>query len=250
MSKTPVGLRIQSGGSMLDLDLAHSHGVGHLADNFCSHPLQDQRGFFLLAFLMLLPRHGLYGLHANGVVKNDTGCLIVGGSGHGKTTLTLSLIREGWHYVSDDALVLQRNPLGIEARAFRRWFACSQETINHFPELGRAASDAWPTRDGKHTVDLESVYSGQFSTHCKPRLLLFPQITGKPHTQLVPLDATRAMIALMQQSLGLVVGQPVVSRQLEILKQLVAQARSYRLLLGRDAYQDPTTVENLVRSAQ
>jgi hypothetical protein len=250
ISKTAAGFYIHSEGSFLDLDLLHSRGVGYLADNFWGRPPQSQHSFFVRFFLMLLPRHGLYGLHANGVVKDDLGCLIVGNSGHGKTTVTLSLIRQGWHYVSDDALMLGRTSLEIQALAFRRWFACTQETVGYFPELSLAVGEVWRTQDGKRTVDLKTIYPGQFTSHCKPQLLLFPRITERSHSQLVPLDATRAMIALMQQSPGLTVGQPVVSRQLDVLRQLVNQARSYQLLLGRDAYQDPTAVEKLASSAQ
>ena len=250
ISNTVAGFYIQSEGSFLDLDLLHSRGVGYLADNFWGRPPQSQHSFFLRFFLMLLPRHGLYGLHANGVVKDDLGCLIVGNSGHGKTTVTLSLIRQGWHYVSDDALMLGRTSLEIQALAFRRWFACTQETVGYFPELSLAVGEVWRTQDGKRTVDLKAIYPGQFTSRCKPRLLLFPQITEKSHSQLVPLDATRAMIALLQQSPGLVAGQPVVSRQLDVLQQLVNQVSSYQLLLGRDVLYDPAAVEKLVKSAQ
>lgn len=250
ISKTATGFQVQSDGSFLDLDLSSSRGVGYLADNFWGRPAQSQHSFFLRFFLMILPRHGLFGLHANGVVKDDLGCLIVGNSGHGKTTVTLSLIRQGWHYVSDDALMLHRVSPSIQVLAFRRWFACTQETMSCFPELSLAAGDVWRTQDGKRTVDLETIYPGQFTSHCKPRLLLFPRITEKSHSQLIPLDATRAMIALLEQSPGLVAGQPVVSRQLDVLQQLVNQARSYQLLLGRDVLYDPAAVDNLVKSTQ
>ena len=37
----------------------------------------------------------------------DTGVLLVGDCGAGKTTLSLSLIKAGWRYVGDDSVMLQ-----------------------------------------------------------------------------------------------------------------------------------------------
>jgi hypothetical protein len=41
-------------------------------------------------------------LHSGAVSRGGQAALLVGSSGHGKTTLTLELVRRGWRFLSDD----------------------------------------------------------------------------------------------------------------------------------------------------
>jgi hypothetical protein len=56
----------------------------------------------------LLTSTPLLGIHA-GVVEGPDGLVVVPGeSGHGKTTLVAALVQQGWGYVSDEVLALDR----------------------------------------------------------------------------------------------------------------------------------------------
>ena len=247
--KRKSGFHLNCGASTLDLDLSHSQGTGLLDEGFWRYPQADQREFFLLSFLMLLRPHGLFGLHANGVVKENVGCLIVGNSGQGKTTLTLGLIQAGWRYLSDDALMLRNTLDYVEALAFRRGFSCTRDTANFFPEL-KGATDALFSANDKKLVDIEALYPDGFTNYCQPRMLVFPRIIGAAHTQLIPMDETQAITALIQQSPGIMVERMTVKQQLATLNQLVQQSCSYQILMGADVYQTPEAVSDLLWSAQ
>jgi hypothetical protein len=248
---TRQGFHLQCGSSVLDVDVSSGRGAGVLDERFWSQPLQDQREFFLLSLIMLVRSYGRYALHANGVAKEDTGFLIVGNSGCGKTTLTISLLREGWCYLSDDAVMLGRTARGIEAQAFRRGFSCAPDLAAHLP-AGSAAVEGSPClSDGKRLVDPDSLFPGRFRPRCSPQVILFPRLSGRRLSQLVPLDQTGALLGLIQQSAGLMTGRTSVAhQQLELLKDLVQQASSYQLLLGSDAYQDPASVARLLWEAR
>ena len=244
--KTPTGFYLECGDSELNLDLSRNQAVGMLNPTFWDYPLAEQREFFLLSFLMLFRKHGLYGLHANGVLKEETGLLIVGGSGCGKTTLTLSLIQAGWHYLADDALTLRHSPGGIEALPLRRGFSCTAQTTARFPKLHVAAVEAPLLADSKKLVTLEALYPERFTARCVPQVLLFPKIGGRQQSQLIRVNKTKAMMALIQQSPGIMIDQSEVVQQLALLKQLVEQANCYQLLLGRDVYEAPAAVSDLL----
>jgi ABC-type Fe3+/spermidine/putrescine transport system ATPase subunit len=220
--------------------------MGIIDHVFWASALEDKREFFLLSFLMLLCPHGRYGLHANCVVKEKTGLLIVGGSGCGKTTLTVGLLSAGWSYLADDALMLRRVSRGIEALALRRGISCTPQTAAYFPELRITDQETPVLAEGKRWVAAEPLCSGRFSHLCFPRILLFPQVTARKHSQLMPLDETRAMIGLIQQSPGIMCDKPLVRKQLETLSLLINQSISYQLLVGTDVYEDPTAVSNLL----
>lgn len=248
--KTREGFYLQSGASDLNLNLLSGSGVGLLAEEFWQHPLQDQREFFLLSLAMLLRRQGLYGLHASGLVKEGRGLLIVGSSGVGKTTLTLGLVREGWTYLSDDALMLRKDSEDITALAFRRGFSCTPATVMHFPELSDPGMATWPLKDGKRLVDIDSLYRGRFTSRCHPQVVLFPQIVAQPHSQLVPVDKTTALISLIRESVVINADHAEVRKQLEVLKLLLQQVVSYQLLTGTDVYQNPAAVSEVIWAAR
>jgi hypothetical protein len=207
----------------------------------------DQRDFLLLGLLMLLQPHHLYGLHANGIVKEDMGVLLVGDSGAGKTTLALSLIHAGWHYLADDALVLHRQPSGIEALALRRSFSCTAETAARFPVLGTAALSTGLPAGPKRVVDLSDLFRGRFCPRCVPRVLLFPLIVEERHSRLAPMEETASLLALVRQSAGILTSPERAHGQLAVLAQLVQQARSYRFLMGSDIWQGPALAAPLLQ---
>lgn len=120
----------------LILDLSASRTVGILHNDFWSPLLQEQREVFLFSFVLLLGQHGLYGLHATRMAKGGTAIFIAGASGCGKTSLTLSLAREGWRYSCDDTLMLRDVAGGIETLAILGAFSCGRVMNSQVPELG------------------------------------------------------------------------------------------------------------------
>lgn len=57
----------------------------------------------------------LLALHAGGIARGDKAMLLVGESRSGKTTLTAALLGEGWDYLSDDMILIERNSLTAKA---------------------------------------------------------------------------------------------------------------------------------------
>ncbi|MCC6180118.1 MAG: hypothetical protein IT305_32790 [Chloroflexi bacterium] len=244
--RTERGSFVQSGASTLDLDLVTGSGVGGLGGGFWAQPLHRQRGFFLIGLLSLLHARERFGLHAGAVTRGGGGCLFVGPSGSGKTTLTAALVRQGWSYLSDDALVLSANSDGIAAHAFRRGFSCVPTIAAHFTELRDALVRSPVLPGGKRLVDADPVYPDRFTPRCVPRTILFPRIVSEPHSRLVPLDETAAMVGLLEQSPGIARSRASAHRQLAVLRRLVQQASGYRLLLGADLLADRGAVPRML----
>ena len=256
IQKTARGFFLACGASALDLFLSEGVGTGYLDETFFSRSVYHQREFFLLSLLMLLRPRGLYGLHANGLVDErggveggaeKSGVLIIGQSGSGKTALTLSLVRAGWRYGSDDATLLRDGEGGVEARAFRHGFSCTDETVARFPEL-KAAPLLYHAQ-GKRVLDISAAFPDRFAPSCRPRLLLFPKVTPREDSQLLPMSQTDALVALMQGSAGIMTDKAVSKVQLEVLKKLVEGSSAYRVLSGRDVLGRPQAVSKLLQAA-
>lgn len=237
------------GRSVLDIEPAQSRVTGFLDDGFRDMPPACQRVFLFLPFLTLFPRHGLYGVHANGLADGGVGYLIAGDSKHGKTTLSLALLREGWNYLSDDTVMLRASLRGVEALSFRRGFACDEETAARYPELAHSA-DPMSWKKGKVLLDVEHVYAGRRLEHCHPGVVIFSEIGTGACTELLPLDQTSAFTRLVRHSPFTLQSASEVQRHAQILRGLVSQAHCYRLRLGADVYRAPATVSRLLREIQ
>ncbi|MCB0064361.1 MAG: hypothetical protein KDE19_19690 [Caldilineaceae bacterium] len=213
-----------------------------LAPEFWCYSLAEQRDFFMRGLLLLVRGKKRYGLHANGVVKEEAGMLVVGPSGHGKTTLTLSLVQAGWRYLGDDVAVLHATGDGIEALALQQGFACTPQTTHFFPQLPTAAAQQLDTVRHKRWLPLHAHQAGQLVTACSPQVLLFPTIVDAAESRLVPLDETQTLLRLMEQSAALLIEADTAAQQMTTLQQLGDQTRSYQLLAGRDVYMNPAAV--------
>ena len=244
VTRTETGFNLCCGASQLRVSPGSADALfsAHcfLASDFGTYSPFEQREFFLLGLLMLLRPLGRYGLHACGLERYGTGLLLVGASGSGKTTTSLNLMRQGWRYLSDDAVLLtERADSTVQASAFRQGFSCTPETLEHFPELSGSSEFGDP--GGKRVV----YPGGNFTSTCIPSLIVFPHLSAG-ETRLRPLTASQSLIRLCQQSAGIMTDTAVSQGQLKVLRTLVRQARSFELHLGQDTLANPGLTDTLI----
>ena len=129
MWQTKRGFYLEGKFASLDIDLTRHQGIGVLAEEFWQIPMAEQREFLIMGMLQLFSQHNFYGLHANGIVKHGKGTLILANPGSGKTTLALTLVRAGWQYVADDAVLIHQTHDRVDALAMRRGFSVSPSNV-------------------------------------------------------------------------------------------------------------------------
>ena len=74
-------------------------------------------------------------VHAACVAKGDSGLLICGTKGRGKTTLVMKFLREGYSFVADDSVLLQLRNNKLVVHPFPRTLKINQEDLKKFPKL-------------------------------------------------------------------------------------------------------------------
>ena len=199
----------------------------------------------LLSIFLLLRRHRFFSLHAAALVYGDVGLLAPAASGSGKSTLACNLLRSGWHFLSDDTVLLRPTVQGVAAYAFRIHFSLREDSRALFPEF----VPHWqkPTdREIKRWVPVKKLYPDQAADACLPRVLVFPELSGGTHSRLVPLSNVDAMYRLAAQSALALFGRDTAQEHLALLSRLVAQASCYRLLATRDLLDDPDRSHQLL----
>ncbi len=153
---------LTDGLSIFQLDPQAGTGIVTLHRSFKEKSLLSKYNFFLIGLIHLLAPWGFYDLHAAALVRDEIGYLFLGESGSGKSSAALSLAHQGWHYVSDDALLVRPSADGVEALSFRKKFFIDPVLTSHYPEIVPYLEES-TSREDKRFFDVESVYPGRFS---------------------------------------------------------------------------------------
>jgi HPr Serine kinase C-terminal domain len=242
---------LTDGASLLHLQPTQGRAEAQLAPSFGEKPVLLQRQFWAFGVLKLLRPRGFYSLHGAGIVsRHGVGLLLIGASGCGKSTLTLGLVRRGWEYLSDDALLLHQQPAGVEAFALRRHCYVDAAAAAAYADLplGEEVTDTVGGR--RRRVCIRTAFPGQARSKCLPQVLLFPRIVPHAHSILVPAERPRALGLLLAQSGPQLFDHITMPQHLNVLKQLVQQSSCYELQAGLDLYHEPLILVSLLRQAE
>lgn len=250
--KTSDRMILRHDETMIDLRPGAGVAEGAISAD-CLAGQNDRRGRSLLSYLaalslaILLRGHGWFPLHAAALTRGEHGVLISARSGGGKSTAALSLVRNGWGYLSDDTVLLRSEGERIVAYSFRRHFCVNPDLASHFPELRESE---WPpalSDPAKWKVDVEQVYPGQFMATCTPRLIVLPDLVDAPKSRVEPVDPKPVLERLISQgAFFLAPNSDVADRHLAALRALIDQSRTYRLHAGRDVLEEPRTLHALL----
>jgi hypothetical protein len=152
---------------------------------FCYHFLEPLV-YMMLGALYLTP------IHAACVAWNDSGILLCGDTGAGKTSLAYACARRGWTYVADDASHLLRPGLDrrILGRPHQIRFRSTAALI--FPEL--AAFPPVQRANGKFDLEIKTSALDILRTACEARAdrIVFPKRDVNGPAILHPIEKSRA----------------------------------------------------------
>ena len=197
-----------------------------ITTTFFSKPEMAQTNFWCFGLLKLLRPLGFYSLHAAGLATQDReGVLLVGPPGSGKSTLAIGLIRAGWNYLSDDAVLLRPGSEGVEALAGRRSFYIDAARSMNYPDV--CLGDEEPDSSGgvRRRLGIDESYSEQYLPRCLPRVVIFPQIKCHNQSTLTSIDKISALRFLLTQSAPQLFDRITMSAHLELLKRLLQQTK-------------------------
>ncbi|HEV7590074.1 MAG TPA: hypothetical protein VGO40_18295 [Longimicrobium sp.] len=180
-----------------------------------------------LASALLLGRMHRALVHAAAIVAPDGGAwLLAGDARAGKSTTSVNLISAGWRFVSDDNVVLFRGADGaVRVEGWPRRF--------HLDEGWEAGTPLH--RRGE--VDPHERWPGQWVRTAPLAGLLFPRVAADRPTELAPIPAPDALVALMRQSPWLLADRACAAEVLAFLRS-ACERPAFSLRLGLDSYRD------------
>jgi hypothetical protein len=116
---------------------------------------------------------GVTPVHCACVVKDGSGLLLGGESGAGKSTMALSLSRNGFSYLSDDCTYLSRMGTEVRAWGLPTPVKLLPDAVSYFPEL--VSFDPVLSLNGEWalSVDPTAISNVERCLSCAPRWLVF-----------------------------------------------------------------------------
>ena len=125
-----------------------------------------------------LRRHGLQLAHGAAVGLDGRGLLLTARGGSGKSTTALSLVAQGWQYVSDDYCLLATEP-PLGAHALYGVGKADDATLARLPGLVDHVSNPGRPPSEKAIVDVARTFPNQIVDHLTLSAVVIPDID--PH---------------------------------------------------------------------
>ncbi len=203
---------------------------------------ESTRTFFLTVLIFLLRRAGWHHVHGGTAVDlQGRGWLFAGDSGAGKSTTVALVSSRGWAVGTDDIAFLASAGDHVEVLGFRNRIALRSGGQDLLMQAGgvslpdRRKVGYWPAELG-----------GSWVGKVKPEIVLFTSVGGG-ETSVELLGPGQKLAQLVRWSAWVVVEPGLADEHLALLTRLAAQSRAYQVSLGRDLFQHPDLLLELIR---
>jgi len=230
----------------------------HLHGNLSDTTLDEAGAAFFVDLLFNvslfegLRFHGLYYLHAAALTGPDgTGYLIIGNSGVGKTSLTMSLIEAGFKFLSDDTVFLRLSgDKDVEVLGFARDFHLPCDLIVESEDLSRfeGLPRYNPYKDKRRLRPDEWFGDKRVTVIKNPSIMLFPEIAE--NSEHVLLGKQEAFPKLLPQSLAVMFHPDIAHLHLESLRRLANHSQALYVKTGKEIKGNPEKTRRLFEKAR
>jgi hypothetical protein len=209
-----------------------------------SHAVLAAHPLLTVALVETMKRFGRYPLHAAALALNGKGVLVPGASGAGKSTTSVTLVRAGFDFLADDTVFLTRSTDKLWVDGFPDEVDVTENTVGRIPELSHlAGAPLLPGRD-KYSFRVEEIFGITPLVGCRPAFLIAPRVVDQPGSELEPLPASEAFLALVPNVL---MTDPAASQaHLDMLADLVEMVPCLRFRVGSDLDDAAACIAELV----
>jgi len=166
-------------------------------------------------------------VHAGGVARHGAAVVLPAAMESGKSTLTAGLVRAGFSYFTDEAVMLDWETLAVIP--FPKPISLDPGSWPLFPELEPDAPLPSGFKQDQWHIPPDAIRPGAVGASCPVRYVVFPKYTEGATTQLIPLRRAEATVEFAKNTFRFN-EQP--RRSLDTLAAVVSEAECYRLDVG------------------
>jgi hypothetical protein len=181
-------------------------------------------------------------LHAGAVVRDGGAVLLPAPMDHGKSSLTLALLQQGFGYLSDEYGTL--DPITGRAYPLPKRIGLDQDSLRWFGGLEERLQDRQvpPIHQTKRYVRPEDV-SARIAGPAEVRWIVFPTPSWDGPPRLVPVPAAEAIEQMAANSFNL---DRYLERGVIMLSRVAREAKAFRIEGGTPTERAELLAESLV----
>jgi hypothetical protein len=201
---------------------------------------------FTVCLVELMKRQGRFSLHAAGISVGDAGIILAGPSGAGKSTLAIVLLQRlgrRARFLGDDMLFLHRGAGEIRMLGWPELIDVGEWTQRTIPTLAsRMQLRAGAGHKGR--IAGTEIAGGMAALDASPRVLVFPRVTARSRSTLLPISADEGLLELTPNVL--LTEATSSQAHLAMLGSLARQCLCFRLETGTDIESLPGLLLGLI----
>lgn len=183
---------------------------------------------------------------AHAAAVGDTGAVLLAGpGGSGKTTTTVTCLRDGMNFVGDNYVLVSLDDDEPVAHAVYSNLKLRDGTLELLPDLGDSPADR--AEGEKLVIDVRRTWPSQLAASLPVQAIAVVCLRSDAQTRAVPASPVEALLALAPTT---VYQLPDNGRVLRPMAELVRETRAFRLELGADPSATPTTIRALLAASE
>ncbi|MGH7834310.1 MAG: hypothetical protein ACREQK_11745 [Candidatus Binatia bacterium] len=189
-------------------------------------------------------------IHAGLVAWRGQGVLLAGKSGAGKSTTALACFFDGFDFLSEDFVGLQKAPGGsFVGHSIYNSVFLKIDHLKRFPNLVPYVTQGMPHEE-KHFVFLSQIVPYRFERDVPIRALVLPRIVDKSNPSFRPASKGEALLALGPSSFLEIPNRGLGVRGLEKIAQLIERVPCFWLETNKDLASIPHRVQEILSAAR
>jgi hypothetical protein len=212
----------------------------HLSGGEYSKPL-------LLMLTIWYSDQGVQLLHSGLIAYEGSGILLPGTSGTGKSTTSISAFEQGFEFLGDDFIGVERTEPDFRGHSIFNTACVSADSLSRFPAIREYAVEAASPEEEKPILFLSEIRPEQVVPTVPVRAVALIR-TRQERTQILPAGPAEAVMQIAASTLHTVVPRPGRDA-LQLISDLLARVPAYWLLIGPDLTDLRGGVEEIVADA-
>ncbi|MDB4917470.1 MAG: HPr kinase [Gemmatimonadetes bacterium] len=240
----PLAIEWGPGMGRCVLDTSSTTAKVIMEERALERPNEMLRLFLMLVCTFLLRRVGFHHIHGAVLLSpQNKGLLLVGVSGSGKSTTTALLARRGWQVGTDDIAFMcaGEQPGTTDIVPWRERLALHADSASAIGHHGGADLEA-RQKIGWFVEDLGTTWVQRV----RPELIVLPTASADAPTSVRPLRAQQSLARIMPSSPWVSLEAEYADEHLDLLTRLVKQSRSFEATVGRDLFDRPDILPELL----
>jgi hypothetical protein len=233
--------------SLTCFDRKHRYVLAWISDADELLTYERSRPFYF-PFLLWCHDRDMQVVHAGLVSQKDTGVLLAGMGGAGKSTVALACLCAGWTFLSDDYVAVEEADEGaLIGHSIYSSSHLAPDHLPRFPQLAKHALRGRTPQEDKCLIFLGKIFPELLARSVPITAIALPTVRAMKGARIRPVSKAEAFLALAPSSMAML---PLpTKKRMDRMAALVERVPCFRLEMGPDLDAVPSAVNDIIEAS-